>query len=160
MGHNVTNDNKTVSIPPGEVWEFDGGFCPGDFFNALKLLGAGYGLYIESSSISKDLVGRLRAFEVKEICRIRQGTIWPKPVCLHISLHEESIGELVAISESHAVPEYADHVVVYNGGVVIEAYDFSLSPFQMSESVPESVVQEFSALLRVGYKRGKVTVRY
>lgn len=135
------------------VWEFEGGYDPTTFFRSLTLLGDELILYIECSSIDTHILRRLDSYISPKTRLIEKGTLWPKGTQLHLRLTEDLVNELIEISENYAVPEYADHVVIYGDGIVLEAYDFTRSPFCIDLKIPEKTIDKFANMANIKYKR-------
>lgn len=141
-----------LELPPGWAWELSGNYDPTKFFEAFRLF-AGTGvltLYLEGTSIG--IREELRPFETEAPGRIRPGTTWPESPKLHLRLTTGLIDRLVAISNTNAVPDYADHVVLYGDAVIVDAYDFAEIPFHIAGDVDEQAVQEFARIVGSTYR--------
>ena len=148
------SEEEYLTLPSGTVWELGGEYDPTDFFRALTLfVNQGSILYIESTSIDRALLEMLTKYASTMSRPIKPGTIWPKGKQMHLSLSKGLIGELGKISETHPVPDYADHVLLYSNDVIVEAYDLGESPFYISGSLPESLVKQFAEISKTVYRR-------
>src|SRR5262249_17753294 len=118
-----------------------------------QLLPAGSVLYLEGSSVSKDVRDFLRPRQVAHPQKLARGTIWPRPECFHIPATPENIEGLAALFVTHAWPEICNHFHVYGpAGVILEWYDsFFTDPLYVSKAVPEDTVKSFCDLIGSQY---------
>lgn len=141
----------------GETWEFDGSYDPTSFFRALDLFSdANLAIYIEGTSIDKGVLKTLDQYSTNKQPLVKSGTSWPESDKLHLTLTPSLVDELIRISETHAVPEYADHVVIYGDEVVLEAYDFASSPYRIAGQFEEALIVKFSTISKSKYKNVKI----
>jgi hypothetical protein len=153
--HSKWNNRKTLEpINTSTVWEFEKGFDPTDFFQALELLVKDNAtIYLECSN-GHDVLKNLTEYEIDPKYDIYPGTTWPRSNKLHLPLNEEVIKKLTEISKTHATPEYADHLVIYKDDeVIIEAYDFCIDPFHMSQRINESIATEFARRIKKNLRK-------
>ncbi len=142
-----------LTLPKGRAWEIENNYDSTDFFRALKqLLEEDLVLYLESTTIDDSLYNELSKYASDKTEVINPGTTWPKSKRLYLSLSSELINKLIEISENHAAPEYADHVVIYGKEIVLEAYDFTAGSIHMNGKLGEQIVQDFTTALNCQYK--------
>ena len=144
--------SEYLEMPSGNVWELGGDYDPTTFFEALRLFADDQKLNVYLEGVSPEIRNVLLLFEAESANPIRFGTIWPKSAKMHLSLTPSLIDKLIAISDEHAVPDYADHIVVYGNEVVLEAYDFTTAPYQISGAVDEDLVREFARISGNNYR--------
>jgi hypothetical protein len=84
--------------------------------------------------------------------KIERGTIWPRPKSFHVSISDAVMNGLAKISERHAEPEVADHMVAYHQqGILLEWYDAGLDPIYVSKQIGEESLAAFCAKIGASY---------
>jgi hypothetical protein len=146
--------NKEIELGKanGCFWELAGGYDCTEFFRALKLfVNKNVILYVEGTSINEKIEKKYTQFKILALHSIHPGTTWPKSKKFHLALNADLINELVEISDNYAVPEYADHIVLYSDEILIEAYDFTTGPCYLSGKLSEPFVDEFARYCNTSY---------
>jgi hypothetical protein len=137
-------DSRHTYLDEGEHWSVIGVKEFPCFFTALpELLPAGSILYVESADRNSDVARYLVEVQVEPACAVEAGSYRPQFAC-HIPARPEVILKLAGLSERHAEPEVAEHVVAYcNDTIVLEWYDAPDDPISISKSVDEGSVVRF-----------------
>lgn len=121
-------------------------FSP-SFRELPSLVPKGSVLYIENTRFDRDVNEFLvpRAVEAPRGL-VRAGTIWPKPKFFHVPITQPDMQGLAELSERHAEPEVADHMVVYREStILLEWYDAGFDPIFLSKEIDEKKVKVFCA---------------
>ena len=144
--------NEFLDMPSGSTWELAGNYDPTKFFEALRLFANNSPLILYIEGTSPEIRKELLSFETDMAGPVRPGTTWPNSAKLHLRLTAELIDKLIAISSECAVPDYADHIVVYGDNIILDAYDFTFIPFYISGTVEEGLVKEFARIVGSAYR--------
>ena len=76
----------------------------------------------------------------------------PRPRSFHVPVADAVMCGLADISERHAEPEVADHMVAYHDrGVVLEWYDAGSDPIFVAKEIPEATVAAFCTKIGAKY---------
>ncbi|MBI4342345.1 MAG: hypothetical protein HY599_03140 [Candidatus Omnitrophica bacterium] len=113
-------------------------------------------LYLEGTSIGKEVQEFLKARAPEKVTRVELGTIWPRPQTFHMLLTAENITELAALAEKHALPELCDHLHVYKDStVLLEAHDILDRCISLSGALPKERIETLCGQLGAEYKKGE-----
>lgn len=123
-----------------------------DFYALLRaideVMPKGAVLCLEGTSIVDEVAAFLDARQPVDRPAIEANTLWPKPRFFHLPLSGTNLAELRALSEHHAEPEVADHLVVYrDADVLVWAHDAGAGYVTVSRFLPEETVERFRSSL-------------
>jgi hypothetical protein len=149
-----SKDSKVVDDGPMGLNERDEmrvGYVD-DFYELLRAIDEampkGAVLYVEGSSIARDVAAFLDGHKAPDPRRIVAGTKWPKARVFHLPLSGTNLTELRKIAESHAEPEVADHLVVYRDEqVLLSAYDAGSNDIYLWRALPAETITAFQYAL-------------
>ena len=112
-------------------------------------------LYLEGTSIARDVQEFVTARAPESTTKVEMGTIWPRPQALHMLLTAENIAGLAALAEKHALPEICDHLHVYkDNAMLLEAHDVLDQCVSITGALPEERIRTLCEQLRSEYKKG------
>jgi len=141
-----------------KYWDIDEGSVDSTTFFSMvhKYFSDATTIYIEGTSIEKDVIELYqRHVEDGDFLPSRQ-TIWPRSKCFRCKLSEEFINEISQLSQNHAEPELMDHLSVYKGGqAILEWHDAFSNAMLLSKSIPEQTIAAFSKELGLKYGEAK-----
>ena len=142
-----------IQITGSYVWHVSGKYETDKVIHALScILPDNAILYFEGNSISKEVIQFYNAYSVSSDVEIWKGTNWPKPEMFHLKFVKTITDQLSLLAQRHAQPELFDHFVAYvDNAVLISGYDFGNDPLNISEVVPEKLIQEFSGKINCTY---------
>lgn len=125
-------------------------------WTVLELLPAGATVFVEGTSIAKDvgafLTERSQAPERDDL----SGTIWPRHEQFHVRLDRALVDGLRELDEHHAEPEMMDHLIVYDGEhVLLAAYDAGMDPIMVSRALPADIRRRIEELVGAGRTQRK-----
>lgn len=133
-------------------WELMGRCDDALFFEQLlAALPSATTLFVEGTSIARDVENFLRSVaEPGDYLPMRQ-TLWPRPKQYRIPCDGRILAALAELAERHAAPELVDHLFVYDGSpkVLLEfpdAFAAGSCAF-VSADVSEAHVRAFAAVL-------------
>lgn len=96
---------------------------------------------MEATAIAPDVAAFLETRGAPDRRQIQPNTLWPKPKVFHLPLSGQNLAEFLALAESHAEPEVADHLVVYRGAeVLLWAPDAGAGYVEVARALPEPTV--------------------
>jgi hypothetical protein len=136
-----------ATLARGPCWKVTAPKHHDAFVRQLRdLLPAGSILYLEGGSPSAKLRAILEALAVEPQLKIALGTIWPRPLVLHIPATDENVVPLAGLFGKHATPEICVHFHAYwEREVVLQWHDaFGHDPLYLSCMIPEARVRAFS----------------
>ena len=112
-------------------------------------------VYLEGTSIAKDVQEFLKERAPEKTARVELGTIWPRPKTFHMLLTAENITGLAALGEKHVLPEMCDHLHVYkDNAVLLEAHDVLDQCISLYGALPEERIKALCGQLESEYKKG------
>ncbi len=153
MGSKGHNKPSHVYLCQRLHWRVIGVRVFESFFRALPdFVPEGSTLYIENDIFTPDVEGYLKGLAVEDAIVVARGTIWPKTRKYRIPITKANMVGLAQISERHAEPEVAAHMVVYRGSaILLEWYDAGFDPLYLSREHDEGKVKTFCANLGATY---------
>lgn len=141
-----------------EYWDIDEGAVDSTTFFSLvqKYFRDASTIYIEGTSIEKDVIDFYqRHVEEGKYLPSRQ-TIWPRSKCFRCKLSEVFFKEISQLSQNHAEPELMDHFSIYKGDqAILEWHDAFSHAMLLSKSVLEQTVAAFTKELGLKYGEAK-----
>ena len=115
---------------------------------ALRLLPVSATVFIEGTSIAPEASAFLTEHAQEPGREDLSGIIWPRSEQFHVALGPAVLDGLDELAERHAVPELMDHLVVYDGDLVLlAAYDLGSDPILISRDLPTDVTQRIADLV-------------
>ncbi|MCX7004334.1 MAG: hypothetical protein NTV22_13820 [bacterium] len=110
-------------------------------------------LYLEGGTPPTELLAFFREHAVPEQSHIAMGTIWPRPLVVHLPATRANLVSFAALAERCATPEAAIHLHLYHQGrVLLQWYDAFYDPFHISKEIPEERVQKLCSNLGLKYE--------
>lgn len=145
-GHHTPSDVYLCQRPH---WRIAGVRVFEPFFRALPdFVPDGSTLYIENDTFTPDVEEYLKGLAVQDAIVVARGTIWPKTRKYRIPITQANMVGLAQISERHAEPEVAAHMVVYRGSaILLEWYDAGDDPIYLSKEIEEEKVKTLTSKL-------------
>jgi len=137
-------------------WELSGKTDFSSLLTALiDLLPRDSVLYFEGGSPSGELLEFLNLHKIPERAHVAYGTIWPRPLVIHIPATSEVMVRLSELMCSRGCWELAIHFHVYsNRSILLEWYDaFTTQSMCLSAELPEQKVRRFAERLGMSSKR-------
>jgi hypothetical protein len=138
--------SPTLNYPIDPVWEMPKNYCPTTFFKNLGVIEPNTVICcIEHGGIENKILEPLKPYLVNTLFVPNKNTTWPKSQFYFISINLASIAELVKISNSQNICDYADHVAVFTteGTVLIDAPDFCDIPFYLNSLSTKQLIRTF-----------------
>ena len=153
MGPRDHTQSAHVYLGQRPHWRVVGVRVFGSFFRALPdLVPDGSTLYIENDTFTPDVEKYLKGLSAEDATLVARGTIWPKTRKYRIPITPANMVGLAQISERHAEPEVAAHMVVYRGSAIqLEWYDAGDDPIYLSRELDEGKVKTFCTNLGATY---------
>ena len=112
-------------------------------------------LYLEGTSIAREVQEFVTARAPERTTRVEIGTIWPCPQTLHLPLTVENIAGLAALAEKHALTEMCNYLHVYKDNtVLLEAHDVLDQCISLTGALPEERIETLCGQLGSEYKKG------
>ena len=132
-------------------WEMKGRPDSALFFrHLLAAFPAATTLFVEGTSIARDVDDFLRsAAEPGDYLPARQ-TLWPRPKQYRLRCNGPSLASLAGLSERHAEPELLDHLFVYDNSKVLLEFSAAFGrdcPAFISVDTDEQRIRSFAAVL-------------
>ena len=132
-------------------WELKGRWDSALFFrHLLELLPTPTTLFVEGTSIAREVGDFLRsAAEPGDYLPARQ-TLWPQPKQYRLRCDSSTLVALADLAERHAEPELTDHLFVYDGSTVLLEFPDAFcrdSPAYFSAEIDEPRIRRFAAAL-------------
>jgi len=153
MGSEGRNKPAHIYLCQRPHWRVVGVRIFGSFFRALSdFVPDGSTLYVENDSFTPDVEKYLKGLSVEDATVVARGTIWPKPREYRIPVTRGNMVGLAQISERHAEPEVAAHIVAYrDSAILLEWYDAGFDPIYLSRDFEEAKVKTFCTTLGATY---------
>jgi len=132
-------------------WELKGLWNSALFFrHLLEVLPAPTTLFVEGTSIAREVADFLRsAAEPGDYLPARQ-TLWPRPKQYRLRCDGPTLATLADLAERHAEPELMDHLFVYDGSTVLLEFPDTFGrdcPAFVSADIDEQRLRSFAAVL-------------
>ncbi len=155
LGYVSKQERSGISLSHHETWWEVSGFSFPSFLKCLsKLFSDDAVLYLEGTSVARDVREFLEVKKIEHPSKVVKGTIWPRPQIFHIRLTPENVSGLAALAEKHATLEICDHLHVYRDNtVLLEGYDILDCCVSLSGELSESQVKAFCAELQCKYEK-------
>ncbi len=137
-----------------EYWDIDEGFVEfATFFElAHKYFNGATTIFIEGTSIEKDVIECYQKHTEQGEYLPKKQTIWPRSKCFRCKFSKQLINDLSKLSLNHADPELLDHLSIYEGEqAILEWPDAFSNTMLLSKSIPEEVIAAFSNELGLKY---------
>lgn len=134
-------------------WEVSGIRQADEFFAGLvELLPLPTYFCFEGTSIESDVRALLDSNAVVPGRQIPTGTLWPKPITIHVLASQAFIRQLAELARHHAEPEICDHFHAYKDGRgLLQWYDAFDLPLLVDGTIAELTLQRFCEKLGVRY---------
>ncbi len=114
------------------------------FRNLPGLIEGGATLAISGSSLGHDVKDYLDKLKVTPSNSIRCEPHFFGPEAYHIPITVKNLNGLADVSERHAEPEVADHMIVYRDTtVLLEWYDAGSNPIWITKDVAKERIDNF-----------------
>jgi hypothetical protein len=157
LGYGPKSERTGISLDRKAAYWVIKGFR--DFPAFLKSLGnlfpSGAVLYVEGTSIARDVQDFLRSKCPEKTTKVGMGTIWPRPQTFHMALTPENVSGLAKLAQQHALPEVCDHLHVYKENqVLLEAHDIADQCVSLSGNFSADRMKQLCAELGSQYKKG------
>ena len=136
-------------------WEVEGIRDGERFFRSLgQFLPAPAYLVFEGVSIAGDVRQLLESNAVTPRRHIPTGTLFPRPVSLHVPASDPLLARLAALAANHAEPELCDHFHAYSDERgLVQWYDAFDLPLLVDGSIVEFQLRRFCAELGATCRR-------
>lgn len=153
MGSEGSNKPAHIYLCQRPHWRVVGVRVYDTFFRALPVLvPEGSTLHIENTTFTVDVEQYLKGLATEGGIEVKPGTVWPKPRKYHIPITQTNMVGLAQISERHAEPEVAAHIVAYrDSAILLEWYDAGFDPIYLSRDFEEAKVKTFCTTLGATY---------
>ena len=147
-----------ITLEGTSVWIVSGVYSTASVIGSLSQIVPNDAiLCLEGISIENEVMNLFLNNQIEPKYKIKLGTTWPKPKQFHLPMNKVVVDSLVSLADKHAQPELFDHLSVYcDGTVLLEAYDFGSDALMISESIDESLIQQFAKNLNCEYYRLKM----
>ena len=152
----VSDNAKGISLGEKTRWVIKGLSDYEPFSRHLDRLlpESGAIIYLEGVATSPDVRKFLEEHSVAAGHEVLRGTIWPKPLILHLPASPEVVRGLADLASCHAYPEIADHCHVYTkDGMILQWYDACDPgcPLGAGPTITEESVKAFCELAGAKY---------
>jgi hypothetical protein len=137
-------------------WDINEGVDdPSRFFRLLpKLFPTATVLFVEGTSITRDVLACYEQFRDPGPYLPRRQTLWPSAKRLRCTASAALFGALARLSDRHAVPELLDHLSLYDGErPLLEWPDAFMNAMLLGAAVPESTVATLAGEFGCQYGR-------
>ncbi len=138
------------------TWDIDKGITdPVSFFQLLgELFPTATHLYVEGTSITRNVAAVYARYEDPGPYLPGRDTIWPASRTYRCRLGPALLAELALLGASHAQPELADHLSVYDGTrPLLRWHDAFANALIVASDVPETTVATLAGHYGVPYCR-------
>lgn len=123
----------------------------GDFYallRAVEVLPKDAVLCLEGTTTAADVVDFVKARQRPDPPSVEPNTPWPTPHHFHLPLDGTNLQELCSLTERHAEPEVADHLVVYRDDwVLLWAHDAGADHVRLSRRIPKDTLDQLKQSL-------------
>lgn len=112
--------------------------------HALGLFPGGSILYLEGTSVSKEVQAYLEKNKIAAPCRITRAARWPKALVYHLHFTPELVSGLRERLTGRPPRTLCDHLHIHREGKLLcQGFDAGWEPLFVSISIPESTIAAF-----------------
>ncbi len=151
---------RDLLLSESDCWQVRGRPDSVRFFREVgSLLPGATMLFLEVGSPPLSVENVLKPLIQKSSIEPPRGTSWPRAQMFQVPFNPDTLQLLAELAESHAEPEYCDHMQVYQDTEhVLEWYDAFDDTLWVTGTVPEEQIRQFAERLELHYSAHKAAV--